>query len=566
MEPTGIDVNSSYTQGPGDRQHANEQWQSRAHAMPARQFGSSNNELRATNPNNSRWKRAEPMAKQHHGGREGNVPGPRHSHNQQQQPPAQWTRAPSYARDHIAQPVRAASPVPHEGVLTTKEDVNAPNILSQAPEASVGHNREVNLQQMPPHISSKANTKASPEVSRRDTSTPQADQGEIDVTGQQEKRSSDRGATLCPPADDPKSNEVVKSTAVQKRQPSASIGSNADSSERQSRASSVSSDSSDLLDMAQRATSSSKKKAKKQRKLRKTDPPRTPSQSVDCKRNSSKKTKDPSQRVPETHGSPQRSSSTSESFQAVGGATWASILSSSTFASLSKNSTVLLFNATRIFEAAMSIFGVGLAFILALFIQVLQSVHKCNRAGFDLFYMHKHSWMCYLFLYSFPMTVDLLFSWAPPYVQVCLWYSFLVQCFWPSITERKRGISMSAYILPLGFLFEGVSHPSFVLRLSGGERLAIAFAMSAAYVWNSKKLVFLTTLSVQILMASFLQDVWFAQYVQFVVGVFCLRLLFGLGQKEEEGVNLGAIRVPSHVSKGKGRATAATKLPPNIKL
>ena len=582
VEPTRVDVNNLYTQDPGDRQSANEQWQDQVHAMSACQFGSSTNELRAANAPvaiNSRWNRADPMTKQHDGGRQGNVPGPRHAQNHQQQPPVQWTPAPSHTRDHIAQPVKAASPVPsEEEAPKIKDDINAPKILPRVPVTSVAHDGEAHLQQMPPHVSSNTNTKASPEVSRLDTSTPQADQGEIDVTGQHEKRPGNRGATLRFPKDDLHFNEVAKSAVVQKRQPSASVGSNADSSERQSRASSVSSDSSDLLDIAQRATSSSKKKAKKQRKLRKTDhkagggvltPPRTLSQSVDRKQNSSKKTKDLPQRVPETHGSPLRSSSTSESFQAAGGATWTSILSPSTLASLSKNSTVLLFNATRIFEAAMSIFGVGLAMILALFIQALQSVHKCNRAGFDLFFTHKHSCMCYLFLYTFPMTVDLLFSWAPPYVQVCLWYSFLVQCFWPSITERKRGISMSMYILPLGFLYEGVSHSSFVLRLSGGERLALAFAMSAAYDWSSKKLIFLTTLSVEILMASFLQDVWFAQYVQFVVGVFCLRLLLGLGQKEEDGVdlaNLGAIRMPSYVSKGKGRAAAATKLSSNTKM
>ena len=198
-----------------------------------------------------------------------------------------------------------------------------------------------------------------------------------------------------------------------------------------------------------------------------------------------------------------------------------------------KNANHILFNASRVFEAAMALFGVLLSAVLGAAVVVLNFLCACHYDGFLFFLRNNHIGFCYLFLYLFPSMVGVVFAWAPPWGAVCLWYTFLVQCFWPS----KRGGSAVAgggdghvtnsrwakLLLPLAFLLEGVSHKSFLLGLTGGERLVIAYVISSLMT-EVKTMLFFLVFATQVLMSAFLGGSWIAQWGQFMVAVFGLRL------------------------------------------
>lgn len=90
---------------------------------------------------------------------------------------------------------------------------------------------------------------------------------------------------------------------------------------------------------------------------------------------------------------------------------------------------------------------------------------RIHRVAFRAILTHRHIGFCFAFLYSFPLLVQYVFPWAPPWAPVCLWYAFLVQLFCTSGPTAM--VTTFRVILPLVFLLEGISHHSFLLDLNG---------------------------------------------------------------------------------------------------
>ena len=132
----------------------------------------------------------------------------------------------------------------------------------------------------------------------------------------------------------------------------------------------------------------------------------------------------------------------------------------------------------------------------------------------------------------FPTMEKIVFAWAPPWGAVCLWYAFLVQCFWPTKWVGTHGeqdtskTSWAKLILPLTFLLEGVSHKSFLLGLTGGERLVIAYVLSSL-MYEMKVMLFFMVFATQVLMSAFLGTSIIAQWCQFIVAIFSLQVAVG---------------------------------------
>ena len=132
----------------------------------------------------------------------------------------------------------------------------------------------------------------------------------------------------------------------------------------------------------------------------------------------------------------------------------------------------------------------------------------------------------------------IVFAWAPPWGAVCLWYTFLLQCFWPSKSIGANGekdtltTGWAKFILPLTFLLEGVSHKSFLLGLTGGERLVIAYVLSSL-MYDVKVMLFFLVFAAQVLMSAFLGTSVVSQWCQFMVAVFGLQVAAANGDNSK---------------------------------
>ena len=130
---------------------------------------------------------------------------------------------------------------------------------------------------------------------------------------------------------------------------------------------------------------------------------------------------------------------------------------------------------------------------------------------------------------------------APPWAPICLWYCFLVQIFCTSgklrhsldkncddeMYQAEKSVQMikiSRVIVPLMFLAEGVSYHSFLLDLTGGELLTLAYLLSAIRCAEILNIIFVLTLSIQILISIFFGE-WWSHFVQLEIGLLSLQLI-----------------------------------------
>ena len=86
-------------------------------------------------------------------------------------------------------------------------------------------------------------------------------------------------------------------------------------------------------------------------------------------------------------------------------------------------------------------------------------------------------------------------------------------------------IRISRVVVPLMFLAEGVSYHSFLLDMTGGELLTLAYVLSVVNSAEISNIVFLMTLSVQILISVFFGKLWWSHLVQLTIGLLSLHLI-----------------------------------------
>lgn len=181
-------------------------------------------------------------------------------------------------------------------------------------------------------------------------------------------------------------------------------------------------------------------------------------------------------------------------------------------------------------------------------------VHVHSVALCTLF-MRRYVGFCFLFLYTFPLLVQHVIPWAPPWAPICLWYAFLVQFFCSSGPTAM--VATFRILLPLLFVIEGISRHSFLLDLNGkfraslmrlfipilvgSERLLTAFILAAMRTCSPCTSTFLVSFSVQVsismiearmteykphalksLTATLLDATWPVQWTQMIIALYTL--------------------------------------------
>jgi hypothetical protein len=81
-------------------------------------------------------------------------------------------------------------------------------------------------------------------------------------------------------------------------------------------------------------------------------------------------------------------------------------------------------------------------------------------------------------------------------------------------------ISISRVVVPIMFLIEGVSYHSFLLDLTGGELLVLAYVLGAIRSSDVCTLSFLLTLPIQILLSIFFGHSFVGHWIQFEICMF----------------------------------------------
>nr|CCA15972.1 ribonucleosidediphosphate reductase small chain put [Albugo laibachii Nc14] len=150
-------------------------------------------------------------------------------------------------------------------------------------------------------------------------------------------------------------------------------------------------------------------------------------------------------------------------------------------------------------------------------------------------YMRRYVGFCFLFLYTFPLLVEHVIPWAPPWAPICLWYAFLVQFFCSSGPTAM--VATFRILLPLLFVIEGISWHSFLLDLNGSERLLTAFILSAMRTCSPCTSAFLLSFSVQSLTATLMDAAWPVQWTQMIIALYTLH---PSGSGEDATLHLGA--------------------------
>ncbi|CEG36831.1 uncharacterized protein PHALS_04086 [Plasmopara halstedii] len=164
---------------------------------------------------------------------------------------------------------------------------------------------------------------------------------------------------------------------------------------------------------------------------------------------------------------------------------------------------------------------------------------RVHRVAFRAILTHRHIGFCFSFLYGFPILVQYVLPWAPPWAPVCLWYAFLVQLFCTNGSTAM--VTTFRVILPLVFLVEGISHHSFLLDLNGAELLLTSFIISALKINNLCSPIFFLSLAMQCLLAVFFGSELLVQWFQLTLALYSLYALaatddgwFGMGDEEDE--------------------------------
>ena len=91
--------------------------------------------------------------------------------------------------------------------------------------------------------------------------------------------------------------------------------------------------------------------------------------------------------------------------------------------------------------------------------------------------------------------------------------------------KSEQMIKISRVIVPLMFLAEGVSYHSFLLDLTGGELLTLAYLLSAIRSAEILNIIFVLTLSIQILISIFFGELWWSHFFQLEIGLLSLQLI-----------------------------------------
>uniref|UniRef100_M4BC89 Transmembrane protein n=1 Tax=Hyaloperonospora arabidopsidis (strain Emoy2) TaxID=559515 RepID=M4BC89_HYAAE len=146
-------------------------------------------------------------------------------------------------------------------------------------------------------------------------------------------------------------------------------------------------------------------------------------------------------------------------------------------------------------SCAESAVAVMISTLLLLSLHAASRFIHIHRVTYRAILAHNHIGFCFTFLYGFPYLVQHVFSWAPPWAPVCLWYAFLVQLF---CTNGPTAIVTTfRVIIPLVFLVEGISHHSFLLDLNGAELLLTSFIISALKTSSLCSPIFFLSLATQ---------------------------------------------------------------------
>ncbi|TDH68871.1 hypothetical protein CCR75_004178 [Bremia lactucae] len=152
------------------------------------------------------------------------------------------------------------------------------------------------------------------------------------------------------------------------------------------------------------------------------------------------------------------------------------------------------FRATTL-RSIWSITTVALKMGLLLSLHAASGLIRIHRVAFHATMTHRHIGICFAIVYGYPLLIQYVFSWAPPWVPVCLWYAFLVQLF--CTNGPTAMVTASRVLLPLVFLIKGLAHHSFLLDLNGSELLLISFIVLALKTRKFCNLIFFLSLATQ---------------------------------------------------------------------
>ena len=200
--------------------------------------------------------------------------------------------------------------------------------------------------------------------------------------------------------------------------------------------------------------------------------------------------------------------------------------------------TPALFQLSEALAASAALVGGVFALALSLGLGVLSVVlslhHYANVALLSDFNVTG----TYSFLYFFPWLVRYTIPWAPPWAPICLWYCFLVQLFCTVGTgaEAKskshlRMISIARVVVPAMFLVEGVSYHSFLLDLSGGELLTVAYVLATLRSAKVTNIVFVFTFAFQILVCVFFGRSLVGHWIQVATGLVSVMTIQACARK-----------------------------------
>ncbi|CAM9149166.1 unnamed protein product, partial [Hapterophycus canaliculatus] len=138
-----------------------------------------------------------------------------------------------------------------------------------------------------------------------------------------------------------------------------------------------------------------------------------------------------------------------------------------------------------------------------------------------------HVAVCFLFPYFFQYLVAAIDEWAPHWLPVCLWYSFLMQMFCTPSHQYKHSMSSQLVpalraVLPVAFLCEVPSGRSYLLALGGSELLLLSFTLAAVRLRCVFSPIFLLSWSSQVFALATFGSTAVLQYGQVLVSLASL--------------------------------------------
>lgn len=121
---------------------------------------------------------------------------------------------------------------------------------------------------------------------------------------------------------------------------------------------------------------------------------------------------------------------------------------------------------TRLFQVCYSVAIASMACVWGVHQRALEGVLKNGEGA--------HVLLCYAFLQAFSPFVTSVLANTPPWAHICLWYAFLAQYLCMGDTNKAATFQ---FALPVLFVLEGVSRPSYLLVLNPAELMMLAFCI-----------------------------------------------------------------------------------------